>query len=194
MEEKLYIYIDESGDTGIKFDKGSSRFFVLALVFVKKDEMESVSRDVELIVSDIYENKSELKFSKTSFKNKIIFFKFIKKVNFEARVCIFNKSNLDISYEEYIIRSLRESVNLNKKYIVYIDGLNKKNFSEKSISMIKKSFRNIKKVQLLDSKKNYLIQLADMIVGLVHSIYKDKKDYDSILETLKNKIKITHFK
>lgn len=30
----MYIYVDESGDTGFKFGKGSSRYFVVALLLV----------------------------------------------------------------------------------------------------------------------------------------------------------------
>jgi len=41
----MYILLDESGDLGFSFDKGSSRFFVMAIIFTKnKRRLEKITR------------------------------------------------------------------------------------------------------------------------------------------------------
>ena len=36
----MLVFIDESGDTGLKIEKGSSRYFVIALVSFEENEEE----------------------------------------------------------------------------------------------------------------------------------------------------------
>lgn len=31
----MFVYLDETGDTGFKFDKGSSRYFVVTMLLVQ---------------------------------------------------------------------------------------------------------------------------------------------------------------
>lgn len=93
----MLVFIDESGDPGLKIDAGSSKYFVVALIVVI-DEMGS-------------ENfKSELK--------------------------------------RYIVRRLNDDSG--------------------------KCF--IKKVRTQDSRKNNLVQLADMVGGAVARSFSGKKD------------------
>ena len=73
-------------------------------------------------------------------------------------------------------------------------GFLKGRFYGQSINAIKKNFKNINRIYLIDSKKNYLIQLADMLAGLVNALYKGKQDYNVLLKMIKHKIKITHIK
>ncbi len=195
MQEKLYIYIDESGDTGLKSNSGSSLFFIVSLIIINKTHLQKLSDSIERTVRQIIGSKKfEIKFSKTSIKHKVSFFDAIKFIQFESSVFIFEKKSSRLSYEECIITSLRPTLDIKKQYSVFIDGLNKKSFSGKNIETIRKSFSNISKIYLIDSKKNYLVQLADMIAGLVHSVYKNITDYEQTLNTLKHKIKITHIK
>ncbi|MBI4287519.1 MAG: DUF3800 domain-containing protein [Chloroflexi bacterium] len=46
----MLVFVDESGDPGLKPDSGSSRYFVIALVvFEDNDEAEAVDRRIELL-------------------------------------------------------------------------------------------------------------------------------------------------
>ncbi len=40
----MLVFIDESGDTGLKIDKGSSKYFVIALV-IFEDHEEAIACD-----------------------------------------------------------------------------------------------------------------------------------------------------
>ncbi len=43
----MLIFIDDSGDTGIKFDRGSSRFFVISLL-IFDDNLEAEKMSVAI--------------------------------------------------------------------------------------------------------------------------------------------------
>ena len=64
-------------------------------------------------------------------------------------------------------------------------------FSNNDIKLIKNLTKIKTKIEFCDSKKSRLLQLADMLAGLTHAIYKNKKDYLKILKSLSHKIKIT---
>jgi hypothetical protein len=195
MEEKLYIYIDESGDTGIKFDKGSSRFFVLALVHIKDTNLQKIYQELFNIILSLKINSEELKFSKTSFKNKRLFFKNIKKLDFIADIFIFNKQ-MKKDYSYYVLKCVN-SLNINSKFkeiLVTIDGIDENILTHQDVKQIKKVFKSKVKIIFCNSIKNIFLQLADMLAGLIHSIYKDKNDYITMLKNVEGKIKITHIK
>jgi hypothetical protein len=189
MQEKIYIYIDESGDTGLKRNQGSSEFFVVALVIITHDSLFDISKTLQNLIG-----YKEIKFSKSSSKDKSKFFEGIKSLDFNANIFVFNKIQLKLSYEEYLVYTLKESLDADHTYSVFIDGLNKNSFSGKSIEKIKRNFKNINRVYLIDSKKNYMIQLADMLAGLANALYKGKRDYESFHEKIKGKIKTTHIR
>jgi len=194
MEDK-YIYIDESGDTGIKKEKGSSDYFVMCLVLVDGNECIQIKEKLSKIIDDLNIKPREVKFSKTSFKNKLHFFKGIKSINFTACVSVFDKLNKE-KYAYYILKSL-QSVDIDdhcSNLYIIIDGIDVNTLNSKNIKDIKNIFKTNTKVMFTDSKKEIFIQLADMLSGMIHSIYKGKLDYGHILYSLKDKIKITHLK
>ncbi|MFB6225357.1 MAG: DUF3800 domain-containing protein, partial [Candidatus Paceibacteria bacterium] len=44
----MLVFLDESGDTGLKLDKGSSQYFVISLVvFQSKDEARTCNHAIE---------------------------------------------------------------------------------------------------------------------------------------------------
>jgi len=77
----MYVYLDESGDTGFKFRNGSSRYFVIALLLVDDPlPLHQAVHDLRLRL-----NKSEsyeFKFMRTHHDGRIAFFQAIKSFTF----------------------------------------------------------------------------------------------------------------
>lgn len=191
MNKKCVIYIDESGDTGIKTDKGSSLYFIISLVLVDHDESLKIKEQLFNIINKLNIKPKEIKFSKTSFKNKILFFNNIQNIDFKSYVFIFNKLKKE-KYSYYIMKSL-QLINLNKDYselLIVVDGIDVNILDNKNIKEIKRIFNIKTYIVFIDSSKNVLIQLSDMLAGLVYAVYRGKIDYDPILFKLKHKIKI----
>jgi len=77
-------------------------------------------------------------------------------------------------------------------YKIIIDGIDDNKLTANNIKNIKTLFKELKpKIIFLDSRKSLFLQFSDMLAGLVHSIYKNKEDYNVLLKKLKDKVKIT---
>lgn len=189
---KVNIYIDESGDTGIKFSEGSSRFFIVSLLIINNEDVSKTEGIINKIKDTLNMKQKELKFSQTPFNKKFSFFKKIKKVDFIAHVFIYNKI-VQQNFSWYISQSLKYLKFDDIKNIkITIDGLDKNKLTGDNIKTIGNIYKGIRvKIIFEDSKKNILLQFSDMLAGLVNSTNKNKMDYKVLLKMIENKIKIT---
>jgi coenzyme F420-reducing hydrogenase delta subunit len=190
--KKINIYVDESGDTGIKFNKGSSELFIVSFLYVNNSELEKIEQILKEIIHDLDIYPKELKFSSTSFKNKTLFLNRIKNLNFKAEIFVYKKYNKNGFY--HFIKQSLENITIHPEttYKIIIDGIDDNKLTTNNIKNIKTLFKELKpKIIFLDSRKSLFLQLSDMLAGLVHSIYKNKEDYNVLLKKLKDKVKIT---
>ena len=70
QNKKIHIYIDESGDTGIKFDEGSSKLFVVSLLCVKNEILDKTENQLKKITNE-QTNQNMLMFCNTNIMHKI---------------------------------------------------------------------------------------------------------------------------
>ncbi|OHB17506.1 MAG: hypothetical protein A2734_01190 [Parcubacteria group bacterium RIFCSPHIGHO2_01_FULL_40_30] len=191
----MLVFVDDSGDPGFKLEKGSSRYFIIALV-IFKDELEAEKTAVaikEFRRSLKFPDEMEFKFHKSSSKIKEQFLKIINKFDFSVRYLVVDKriirsqelkSNKN-SFYSYAIKMVLQYSNdeiLDAK--IKIDGSGDRVFRRNFITYLRKHLNSeqrkiMKNCKLVDSKENVLIQMADMIAGSIHRFYdKTKKDYE----------------
>src|SRR3990167_2005083 len=92
----MLVFIDDSGDTGFKFGKGSTRFFVIALV-IFEDELEAEKTAVavkDLRRSLKFPDDVEFKFFKSSQNIRLKFLKIIVGFRFRIRCLVIDKTIL----------------------------------------------------------------------------------------------------
>jgi hypothetical protein len=131
----MLIFIDESGDAGFKFQKGSSKYFVVCLVLFD-DEREAEKTSNEIYKLQMKLNKRlyfEFKFNKLSKKIRLKFLETVKDSNFSIRAVVFNKQNIS---DHFIQRNKNNFYNYAVKVLlkrsqeklfdakIRIDGLN----------------------------------------------------------------------
>ena len=199
----MLVFIDDSGDTGFKFGRGSTRFFVIAMV-IFDDELEAEKTAVrikelkrELKFSDV----TEFRFYKTREKYRIEFLKAINPFNFKVRALVVDKQkiysqelkkNKGKFYSYFIKEALKYSGGdiLNAK--IKIDGSGDRTFRKNFISYVRRELdKNIMShCKFSDSKSNVLIQMADMIAGSINRFFnKEKKDHLLYRAIIANHIK-----
>jgi hypothetical protein len=188
----MIVFIDDSGDSGFKLGKGSTEFFVIAMV-IFDDEL-----DAEKVAVAIKELRRELAWADYRefrfFKlNKEIRLKFLKKVtsfNFRIRCLVVNKklirsdelkSKKDKFYSYFIKEALKHSDGKILDAKIKIDGSGDRIFRKSFLSYLRRELNNqerrvMKHCRLEDSKGNVLIQFADMVAGSINRSYSDKKD------------------
>lgn len=201
----MIIFIDDSGDGGFKFEKGSSKFFIIAAV-IFDDNLEAEKAAVaikELRRALNFSDHVEFKFNKSRRDIREKFFKAITKFNFRIRSIIVDKRKiysreLKTNHEKFlsfVIKNLlKNSNNTIRNASIKIDGCGGREFRRLFVAYIRRELNNdqkkiVKSCKLVDSRSNVLIQMADMIAGATRVSYeKERTDYGIYKKIFRNKI------
>ncbi|MDD5147720.1 MAG: DUF3800 domain-containing protein [Candidatus Daviesbacteria bacterium] len=187
MAIAMLIFMDESGDTGFKFSKTSSRFFVLVIIiFDSLADAEKANEAVKEIRKELkLPENFEFKFSTgTSDKYKKVFLQKLSKFNFRYRTVIVDKTILAKQNPIYPKDSLYMIVadhlflraeSRMKNASIFIDRISKSFVDDFNGYLRKRLNTNIEKIigrlKHQDSKSNNLLQLADMVCGAIYRKY-----------------------
>ena len=184
--EKQFIFIDDSGDTGLN-DSATTHFVVAAVLVVNRNNLDTLRIAMDGFRAGLgWKELHELKFNMTKKSIIINLLKFIKQFEFKAYAMVLDKSKIKsnqfFSSNEtpynYVIKELLIKLDLKEPSIV-IDGVSHKKHAERVRTYLRKSLREhgVKncKISFVDSRKDTLIQLADIIAGSVARSYDEKK-------------------
>jgi hypothetical protein len=184
----MLVFVDESGDAGMKLSAGSSEFFVVtAVLFEDHDEANQCDERINLIRTEIgLSEHYEFHFSKSSKAVRCNFLKKIASFDFFYLAVVLNKPRLyspGFQVKESLIKYTSRLVFENAKpylrdAIVVIDASGSKDFRNQLSRYLKKRIKDdgghglIKKVKTSRSNGNNLIQLADMVSGAIWRWFK----------------------
>ncbi|KKR79410.1 MAG: hypothetical protein UU24_C0009G0009 [Candidatus Nomurabacteria bacterium GW2011_GWA2_40_9] len=197
----MHVFIDDSGDAGFKLDKGSSEFFIISLIIFNDNlEVEKTAVAIKELRRELkFSDQAEFKFFKSRKDVKVQFLQTVSKFNFRIRSLVVEKKliksdhlkNNKNSFYSYAIKTALQYSNdsiLNAK--IRIDGSGDRVFRKNFRSYLRKQLNTeekcvIENCKLVDSKKDVLIQLADMVAGSVRRSYDstvtDSKTYKKII-------------
>lgn len=196
----MLVFIDESGDPGFKFAKGSSDHFAVALVaFRDIDQSQATIEAIENVANGL-RSYSEFKFSRSRPEIRDAFFEAVLPYEFCVRAIVIRKEDLysqklrtdKSSFYSFFVKSMLKFDNgLLKNAKVVIDGSGERSFRNELAAYLRKNTGDgaVRKVVFSDSKNDRLIQLADMCVGAIARSYtNDKKDATRWKRMLASKI------
>ncbi|MFZ5806901.1 MAG: DUF3800 domain-containing protein [Verrucomicrobiota bacterium] len=187
----MLVFIDESGDPGLKLSAGSSRYFVIGLlVFEDHEEATAADQRIQLLKREMGFNASfEFHFNSLRADYRKTFLKAISSYDFFYFGIVINKENLSgegFQFKESFYKYTCGLVFNNAKphlnhAIVIVDGSGSREFRKQFASYLRKRINDkdnycIKKVKVQDSKDNNLIQMTDMICGAIARSYSKKSD------------------
>lgn len=194
----MLVFIDESGDTVRKIEKGSSKYFVIILVtFEDNDEAIACDQRIALLRKELrLPENYEFKFSKLRREQREAFLKAVTPYSFFYFGVVINKDpkklygegfNVKESFYKYACSLVFENA---KPYLkdatVVIDGSGSREFKKQFQTYLKKKVGSlIRKVKIQSSHSNNLIQLADMVAGSVHRTFGHKTDKDAYRPIIK---------
>ncbi|MCA9748295.1 MAG: DUF3800 domain-containing protein, partial [Romboutsia sp.] len=118
------VFIDDSGDPGFKFAKGSSRFFVFALIcFEDKSHAHNISNALRQLKTQLGKgNEFEFKSSKTGSSHKIEFWNTVNRYNYSISTIVvhkehFRNKSIITNPEHFYNYVLQHTINNNRKFL-----------------------------------------------------------------------------
>lgn len=198
----MLVFIDESGDPGFKVEKGSSPVFVLAMVIFRSGD---AAADAQAAIQRLQRSNRvspEWKFAKVSQDAKDRFFEGIRPLDFTCRAIVIRKELIWSSHLRSSPRSLyqffarlmciHDNGALHDAKIV-IDGSGDRLFRQQMQSYMRKELPPgaMTRLDFGDSRKDALVQLADMCAGAIARSYRtDRNDPSRWREMLRQAGKI----
>lgn len=197
----MLIFIDESGDTGLKIEKGSSRYFVIVLIsFEENDEAIACDQRIKLLKRELkLPEDFEFKFSKLRKDQRIKIFEAVLPYSFFYYGIVINKDPSKLHGDGFKIKEsfykcacgfvFENAKPYLKDAVVIIDGSGSREFKRQLATYLRRKVGTsiIKKVKIQRSHTNNLLQLADMVAGAIHRSFTNKNDKEIYRKMIKMK-------
>ena len=185
----MLVFVDESGDTGLKLKKNSSRYFVVsAVLFRDREEATRCDRAIQRL-ADRAGRTREYHFVETTRPIRINFFTSVRNFDFIYAAVVINKAKLHGpgfrhkgSFLKCTMRYAFSHLGELQDATVVVDRTGDRDFRRTLKLYLKREVKRrdgvspIRKVRTESSHSNRLIQLADMVCGAVARSYGNRKD------------------
>jgi len=188
----MLIFIDESGDPGLKIEAGASPYFNVVLVgFEDHDEALAADDRISLLRKEQgLPGNFEFHFNKMKPAYRRMFLEAVAPYNFFYFGIVIDKTKvtrfqlqIKESLYEYACGLIFENAKPRlSDAIVVIDESGPRNFRRELKSYLVRRLRDdsgkcfLKRVSTQNSTKNNLLQVADMVVGALARSFSGKKD------------------
>jgi Protein of unknown function (DUF3800) len=178
----MLVFIDESGDSGMKGKTGSSRLFVVTAILFEdnEDASECDSRINDLRAELKLHGKFEFHFNSCNDRFRSRFLEAVRSSQFFYSSIVLNKAKLwgeGFKYKDSFYKYAAGLVfeNIKTRLLdarVVLDECGNRDFKNQLSKYLKKRMNDgkhtlIKKVRMEASHSNNLLQLADMVCGAV---------------------------
>lgn len=200
MAQKQLIFIDESGDSGFK--KASSTHFVVAAVcFYDTVVAENVSATMARFKKQIgWSEDREYKFTKTKKRHVKALLEKIAAYDYTIYAIIVNKRTVQKipsgNFHSEVVERLLAKIPM-EEATIKLDGSSGTNHMKSVETFFRKATnvkgRKVKRISFADSKKNLLVQLADLVAGaMLRYAQANKTDYLDYYKILKCHLKAVY--
>ena len=200
----MLVFVDESGDPGMKLGHGSSDCFaVVAVIFEDRGVALACNEAINQLRGQVgFAPQREFKFNKCSRQIREAFLQTTAQFPFVYHAVVLNKANLigpgfkyKNSLYKYPIKLVFENArSILKEATVYFDACGSREFTREVGVYVRKHMMGndgtagVRKIKAARSHGNNLIQLADMVCGAVARSFKiDKPDYLGYREIVKKR-------
>lgn len=199
---KQLVFIDDSGDPGFKAGVSSSTFVLAAALFVDTEIATILNKEISDYRKSLgWKEKHEFKFRKASKVIKLRFLEIVNKYPFEIYAVYINKANYPNVFKFSDDEKLYNWTTKELLSIMPLDGAKVKadgKYGRKYKQHVKTYIRQelntpeqkkIEDFDIMDSVRDNLIQLADIVVGSINrSFQTDKTDSDEYIRIIRKKI------
>lgn len=181
------MFLDESGELGFNFNKGSTKFFTITLLIcgvLEEQELQRVIKKIrKRVLRKELKKSNEIKWNNSSDDIKKKIFERIERINFEVFTIILDKSKVydylkDKKHKlyNYLSNLIIAECSIDGKFELIVDrSKNKRSLRDDFDNYIR---NNLKRecsnliIQHADSKSNGGLQVLDFISGAIFNKYE----------------------
>ncbi len=182
----MFVYLDESGDTGFKFTAGSSRYFVVTLLLVD-DPLPLHAAIVSLRESLGFAATNEFKFYSSSEDVRVSFLRMLRRQNFSVRVLVVDKTLMTQphmqkreTFYNFLVRMVLtyDNATIRDATLILDESVKSKKSKQRFTAYLRRALnvdktqRKISGIRYHASDTDTLIQAADMVSGAVYAKYR----------------------
>ena len=197
----MQIFIDESGDAGFKFERNSSRFFIVAIVLVENPAPLVATLEEQRLALGRPEG-AEFKFARMGRNDRLRVLRALATRGLVARALVVNKQRLvtpDVrSREGFYQYVVREALKIDFADIVRARLVIDQSFRSKAkqadlATYLRRSLntadaarvQRINDIAYRRSHREPLLQVADLVAGAIARSYEDPKEqqYRRLIES-----------
>ncbi len=190
----MLVFVDESGDTGFKFDKGSQPLFAVTLVILSD---HGIAREIDDRISELRSeigvaSSFEFHFTRVSDAFRSAFFSAVAPFTFEYISLVIDKTaltpdftNKTIFYNWVCGMVFEDAKPHLLDAVVKVDHSGNRDFQRELRRYLKQRMngpssnrKHIRDIESVRSSGNNLVQLADMACGAVTRSFKPRPDSD----------------
>ena len=181
----MFVYLDETGDTGFRFDRGSSRYFVITLLLIDDPIPLQVAVD-ELRQSLGFAAGNEFKFYKSSEATRWAFLRMPRRQTFTARVLVIDKHQMTRPYMQkrdtfynFLVQMVMRHDNgtIREAMLILDESVQSRKSKQLLTTYLRQALnanpdrRKIREVRYHRSTADNIIQATDMLSGAVYARY-----------------------
>ena len=187
----MWVFIDESGDTGFKFEANSSTHFVLAaVVFPDAEEAERCREDIRAFRKTMRLPAGEMKFNGSAFELRAGFLRAVAGRDFWVESVVVDKRRLRPAdykpgqklYEKAVSLLMGRLLPKLSDASVCLDRSGNRSFRSVLRRVAKESITDdtwpVRHWTDQDSKSDLLLQMADIVCGAIARETSGRKDGD----------------
>jgi hypothetical protein len=185
----MLVFVDESGDAGMKLGLGSTPHFVVVIViFDDPAEALRCDRRIGELRTQLRLGKAEFRFNKCSDQIRVDFLTTVATFSFRYVAFVLDKGRVtqpelqskDSLYRHSVKLAFRAAWKFLDQAKVVLDGSADREFQRQLSGYLRKAMppgagAHISRVTLERSHSNNLLQLADMICGAVARRFRENR-------------------
>ncbi|MEZ6234937.1 MAG: DUF3800 domain-containing protein [Phycisphaerales bacterium] len=199
----MWVFVDEAGDAGFKFDQGSTRYFtVTAIVFKTRDHAVSCSGDIRRLREDWgWREDAEFKFNTMNSRRRVAFLEAVASADFTFHAFTLDKTGLwhnalrdkHSVYTRVVAWVFDNALHELENARVVFDRYGNRDLYQSIAAQIewvqnqRKRPGCVQSIVAEDSHKTNLLQVADVVCGAVLRYHSGKKDAATYLPIIKKR-------
>ncbi len=200
----MLVFLDESGDLGFRFERGSTRYFTMALVVFETSEAAKRCQEaIEGFAERLnLSRRYEFHFHSDSHERRLAFLSTVARQDFFCYTFTLDKTSprltgqgfrhRDSGYKWVCRIALENTGDDLQDASIIIDGSGDRRFRQQIRDYLRRELNStlrqrIKGVQVSRSTSDPLIQLADYVAGVTNRLYEGKAGVDQYEAYLRRK-------